>query len=140
MTIPIWQRLLSLVFYMLPWSDAFPLGSDLIIQFPILETLVIPSLPIILIQRGLPFGSILLFILIFFGIIRNDKIAYFLRFNALQSILINIILIILSYLIKIIIQPLGILFLYTTICNTIWIFVLTIILFLLNKNSSRRRG
>ena len=34
MAIPVWQRFLGLLVYLLPWSDAIPFGSHLMLQFP----------------------------------------------------------------------------------------------------------
>tara|TARA_B100001989_G_scaffold184835_1_gene134631 strand:+ start:402 stop:821 length:420 start_codon:yes stop_codon:yes gene_type:complete len=57
--------------------------------------------PIGIIEKSLPFGSFLLFILLFAGVVRNPKIPYFVRYNACQAILINIALIIITILIRI---------------------------------------
>ena len=46
MPIPIWQRLLGLLVYVLPWSDAIPIGQHLLIQFPVLQWLTLPALPL----------------------------------------------------------------------------------------------
>ena len=55
------------------------------------------SVPIIIIERSIPFGNLLLFLAIFIGLVRNNKVSYFIRFNALQSLLINIGIIIINF-------------------------------------------
>ena len=54
-----------------------------------------------MIEKSLPFGSFLLFIILFLGLARNPKVPYFVRYNACQALLIDIALIIISYLLRI---------------------------------------
>ena len=129
MIIPTWQRIISIIIYMIPWSGGLLFGKYLFIEFPVFRLSLIPALPIIYIQRLLPLGNIILFIFLFFFIIRNSKISYFLRFNALQSILINIGLIIINFMFEILISPFGSTLLIRTLSSTIFISILTIIIF-----------
>ena len=98
-------RLLGVLLYMIPWSDSLTFGNHLYIKYPFIQIIQIPAIPIKLIERSLPFGSLLLFLAIFFGLVRNSKVSYFLRFNALQSLLINIGIIIASFIFEIIFSP-----------------------------------
>ena len=98
-------RLLGVLLYMIPWSDSLTFGNHLYIKYPFLQIIQIPAIPIILIERSIPFGNLLLFLAIFFGLVRNSKVSYFLRFNALQSLLINIGIIIISFIFEIIFSP-----------------------------------
>ena len=98
-------RLLGVLLYMIPWSDSLTFGNHLYIKYPFLQIIQIPAIPIILIERSIPFGNLLLFLAIFFGLVRNSKVSYFLRFNALQSLLINIGIIIISFIFEIIFTP-----------------------------------
>ena len=129
MLINYWQRLLGVFLYMLPWSEAIPFGRYLFIQFPFLQFFTIPALPLIIIQQIIPFGSLLLFILLFFLVIRNPKVSYFLRFNALQSILINIALIIIKYGFQILLIPFGSSLLIQTFSSIVLIGMLCLIIF-----------
>ena len=65
MTIPIWQRLLGVFIYMMPWSDSLGFGQYLLISFPLLKWFYIPALPMILIQQIIPFGSLIIFLILF---------------------------------------------------------------------------
>ena len=107
-------RILGVLLYMIPWSDSITFGNHLYIKYPFIQIIQLPAIPIILIGRSIPFGSLLLFLAIFFGLVRNSKVSYFLRFNALQSLLINIGIIILSFIFEIIFSP----FLNTLIIRT----------------------
>jgi uncharacterized membrane protein len=99
------ERSLGVLLYMIPWSDSLTFGNHLYIKYPFLQIIQIPAIPIILIERSIPFGNLLLFLAIFFGLVRNSKVSYFLRFNALQSLLINIGIIIISFIFEIIFSP-----------------------------------
>ena len=99
---PLWQRLVAPLMYLLPWSDAIPLGfgpDGLFLQYPVLRPLVQPARPLMLLERSIPFGlgGLLLVIVLFYAVVRNPNVPYFLRFNALQALLIDIALIVLSF-------------------------------------------
>ena len=102
-----WKRLLGIIFYIISWSDAFPLGTHLFYTFPFLYNLKIITIPIQFIEDIIPLGfsKILIFLIIFLGIVRNSKADYLLRFHALQAILINILIIISIYFYQVIIFP-----------------------------------
>ena len=99
------EKILGVILYMIPWSDSLIFGSHLFIKYPFTQIIQLPAIPIILIERSIPFGNLLLFLAIFFGLVRNSKVSYFLRFNALQSLLINIGIIIASFIVEIIFSP-----------------------------------
>ena len=98
-------KILGVLLYMIPWADCLTFGNHLYVKYPFTQIIQIPAIPIILIERSIPFGNLLLFLAIFIGLIRNTKISYFLRFNALQSLLINIGIIIVNFIFEIIFSP-----------------------------------
>ena len=59
------------------------------------------TFPVAIIERSLPFGGILLFLILFAGLVRNPNVPYFVRFNACQALLLDIALIIITYLLRI---------------------------------------
>ena len=129
MIIPTWQRIVGLLFYLIPWSDSLPFGRNLFLQFPLLQWLQLPAIPIILIERILPFGGLLLFLGIFFGIVRNPNAPQYLKFNALQALLLDILLILISYGNQIILAPFGQNLVIRTFSSTILVTILTIVIF-----------
>ncbi len=98
-------KILGVLLYMIPWADCLSFGNHLYLKYPFTQIIQIPAIPIILIERSIPFGNLLLFLAIFIGLVRNNKISYFLRFNALQSLLINIGIIIVNFIFEIIFSP-----------------------------------
>ena len=99
------EKILGVLLYMIPWADCLTFGNHLYVKYPFTQIIQIPAIPIILIERSIPFGNLLLFLAIFIGLVRNTKISYFLRFNALQSLLINIGIIIVNFIFEIIFNP-----------------------------------
>ena len=114
-------KILGILLYMIPWADSIKFGNHLYIKYPFTQIIQIPAIPIILIERALPFGNLLLFLAIFFGLVRNNKVSYFLRFNALQSLLINIGIIIISFIFEIVFSPFGNLLIIRTFSSTLLI-------------------
>ena len=101
--IPLWQRGLGLAMYLLPWGDALvfarPFFSLGLVPPSVQTVLFLPALPLSWISSLLPFGmgSLLLFLGLFFAVVRNPQVPYFLRFNALQAILVDIVLVVAGY-------------------------------------------
>ena len=82
-----------------------------------------------MIERSIPFGSLLLFLAIFVGLVRNSKVSYFLRFNALQSLLINIGIIIASFIFEIIFSPFANSLIIRTLSSSLLISIFLMIIY-----------
>ena len=138
MPIPIWQRLLGLLVYVLPWSDAIPFGQHLFIQFPLLQWLILPALPLSILESGIPLnlGSLLVFFVLFLAVVRNPNVPYFIRFNTLQALLVDIIVVIISY--AFIILPIGGGLMMRTLSSTVVVGVLAVVIFALIECSRGR--
>ena len=122
-------RILGVLLYMIPWSDSLSFGNHLYLKYPFTQIIQIPAIPIILIERSIPFGSLLLFVAIFLGLVRNSKVSYFLRFNALQSLLINIGIIIVNFMFEIIFRPFLNSLIVRTFSSTLFISIFSVIVF-----------
>ena len=122
-------KILGILLYMIPWSDCLVFGSHLFIKYPFLQIIQVPAIPVILLERSIPFGSLLLFLAIFIGLVRNSKVSYFLRFNALQSLLINIGIIIISFIFQIFFSPFGNSLIIRTLSSTLLISFFAMIIF-----------
>ena len=128
---PIWQRLLAALAYLLPLSDAIPFGKSLLLQFPLLQLLALPALPVITLQQAIPFGGLVLFLALFLLVVRNSKVPYLIRFNVLQAILLDIVLVLLTLAFDTLLGPLGASFAVRTLENTIFLGTLLLVLFAL---------
>jgi hypothetical protein len=126
---PIWQRLLAAAAYLLPWSDAIPFGRSLFGLFPFLQWLSVPALPVAMLQQMVPFGGLVLFLALYLGVVRNGQVPYPIRFNVLQAILIDIVLVVVSLAFNLLINPLGSGFALRTLSNSVFLGTLVVVLF-----------
>jgi hypothetical protein len=88
------DRFLAALVYILPLIYGLPFGISLLRDFPILGVLYAPLSPIISLYYGLPFAGMIIFFALFFAVVRNDKVSHFIRFNTMQVILLDILLIV----------------------------------------------
>jgi hypothetical protein len=115
------QRLSSVFLYTLPLKASIPFGYYLFYKYSFLKLLLFLTFPISIIEKSFPFGSFLLFIILFAGLVRNPKVPYFVRYNACQALLIDIALIIISYFLRIFpIVELGSIIFIFTLCIFIY--------------------
>ena len=121
----IFQRLSSVFLYTLPLKASIPFGYYLFYKYSFLKILLLLTLPIAIIEKSLPFGNFLLFIILFAGLARNPNVPYFVRYNACQALLIDIALIIISYLLRI--------FPLVELGSIIFIFILCIFIYSISQ-------
>ena len=115
------QRLSSIFLYTLPLKASLPFGYYLFYKFSFLKVLLYLTFPVAIIERSLPSGSLLFFLILFAGVVRNPNIPYFVRYNACQALLLDIALIIITYLLRILpLADLGLI---------VFVFTLSIFLF-----------
>ena len=120
-------KILGVLLYMIPWSDSLTFGNHLYLKYPLTQIIQIPAIPIFIIERSIPFGNLLLFLAIFIGLVRNNKLSYFVRFNALQSLLINIGIIIINFIFQIFFSPFGNSLIIRTFSSTLLISIFSMI-------------
>ncbi len=96
------QRISSILIYTLPLKAVLPYGSILFYKLAYLKIILYITLPIVIIENNLPFGRIVLFLILFVGVVRNPEVPYFVRFNSCQALLLSIAIILFSYLFNII--------------------------------------
>ena len=100
--ISVLQRISSILIYTIPLKAVLPYGSILFFKFGYLKIIFYVTFPISIIENSLPFGNLLLFIILFVGVVRNPNVPYFIRFNGCQALLLDIALILFSYLLRIV--------------------------------------
>ncbi len=128
---PIWQRPLAALAYLLPLSDALRFGEGLLRQFPVLQLLALPALPLITLQQAIPFGGLVVFLALYLLVVRNSQVPYLIRFNVLQAILLDIVLVLLTLAFDTLLGPLGASFAVRTLENTIFLGTVVLVLFAL---------
>ena len=123
---PIWQRLLAAAAYLLPWSDGIPFGQGLFGLFPILAWLQLPALPLVMVQQLVPFGSLVLFLVLFLAVVRNTRVPYFIRYSVLQAILVDIVLVLINLVFGVL-RLNGGNFAGRTLSNTVFLGILVLV-------------
>lgn len=96
-------------------------------QYPITQAIVSPLAPLAQIYYTVPFASLVLFFAIYLGLVQQtDRWSRFVRFNAMQAILLDILLIVPSVLESVFKAPssgAG-LQIYISLYNMVWLFCL----------------
>ncbi len=86
------DRIFACLPYLLPVIEVFKEGRFLFAQFPPLQLLFLPLVPLLNIYYGVSFAGLIIFFALFFFVIRNEKISHFVRFNTMQAILLDIVI------------------------------------------------
>lgn len=110
--------------YLLPLIDGLEFGRFLFQQFPVLQVILLPLLPLLQLYASIPFAGLIIFFALYFLVVRNERIAHFIRFNTMQAILIDIVLILCSLIVRILQQALRGGFIVETLYNMIFLGVL----------------
>ncbi|MEN9207318.1 MAG: Tic20 family protein [Gloeomargarita sp. GMQP_bins_120] len=120
------DRLWAALVYLIPLYDGLLYGQFLFRQFPPLAYLGYPLLPLALVYSALPLGlgSLLVFILLFVAVVRNEKVPHFIRFNTMQAILLSIVLTLVTLVYNFVLAPLVQGFLQEVLFNTVFLAVL----------------
>ena len=127
-TVP--DRIFACLPYLMPLMEGIlRFSGPFFQQFPALKIILLPLQPLLgiylSISYALPFGSLILFLLLYFLVVRNDNISHFIRFNTMQAILIDICLFLCSLIFGFILEPiLKTSFLMETLINTVFLGVL----------------
>jgi uncharacterized membrane protein len=90
--------------YLLPIADVYVFGMFLFQEFPSLKQLYIPLAPLLMINNS-GFGGFILFLGLYLGVVNNQNISRFIRFNTLQAILIGILISLCGLILRYVLLP-----------------------------------
>jgi len=99
-TTEIQDRLFAALPYALPLITGLRFGSALLSQFGFLQLIYAPLIPLIQLYR-IPLVPLIIFFTLIFAVVRNENIPRFIRFNTMQAVMLNILLIVLSFIFSI---------------------------------------
>ncbi|XP_060184502.1 protein TIC 20-II, chloroplastic [Lycium barbarum] len=91
--IPATDRLISAVAYFLPFFNGIQYGRFLFSQYPSLALPFQPILPLLSLYRSIPYASFVTFFALYLGIVRNESLNKYARFNALQAVVLDVLLV-----------------------------------------------
>ena len=115
------DRLFAALPYLLPIISGLPFGRFLFDQFPVLRVFLIPLQPVLFIYSLIPFAGLVVFFLLFLLVVRNERIAHFIRFNTMQAILLDILLVLCSLVLQILLPALGTNLVTETLINIVFL-------------------
>lgn len=115
------DRIFAALPYLLPIISGLPFGSFLFRQFPALNVFLIPLQPVLFIYGQIPFAGLVVFFLLFLLVVRNERIAHFIRFNTMQAILLDILLVLCSLVLQILLPALGTNLVTETLVNIVFL-------------------
>jgi hypothetical protein len=127
-TVPVRDRIFSILPYALPLMYSLQFGQYLFQQFPILRLIIIPLAPLLTLYQTIPFAGLIIFFALFMLVVRNENIPRFIRFNTMQAILIDILLVLCSIILSLFAAGLqG--FIGQTLYNMIFLGVLAAVIY-----------
>ena len=92
------ERIFACLPYLLPLIEGILFFSSYLFQqVPQLGLAFAPLFPLIQLYTSVPLAGLIVFFALFFLVVRNESIAHFIRFNTMQAILIDIVLILCKY-------------------------------------------
>ncbi|WP_375329543.1 Tic20 family protein [Microcystis sp. BLCC-F210] len=117
------DRIFAALVYLLPLYSAFAFGIFIFQQIPFLgAALAIVLTPLAFLYSSLgTFGSLIIFFVLFFAVVRNPRISHFIRFNTMQAILIAILVYLLGSVLKFFDERLGANFVLETLFNVVFL-------------------
>jgi Chloroplast import apparatus Tic20-like len=92
--VPIQERAISILPYLVPLLDSLTFGFDVFRRVPLAGNLILmPLYPIFQIYRGIPFLAFGVFLVLYILVVRNPDVPRFIRFNTYQALVLDIVLI-----------------------------------------------
>ena len=117
------DRIFAALVYLLPLYSAFAFGIFIFQQIPFLgAALAIALYPLAFLYSSLgSFGSLIIFFVLFFAVVRNPRISHFIRFNTMQAILIEILVYLLGLVLGFVARGLGANLVVETLFNVVFL-------------------
>nr|QKY65038.1 chloroplast protein import component Tic20-V [Passiflora biflora] len=87
------DRLISAICYFYPFFDGIQCGKYVITQFSPIQTLIQPLVPAVRVFKSFPLNGFLVFLTLYFVVVKNPNFSRYVRFNAMQAIVLDVLLI-----------------------------------------------
>ncbi len=115
------DRFFAAIVYLLPLVYAFSFGQFLLEKIPFLFIIYLPIRPLLSLYYQVPFAGLIIFFILFLAVVRNTKISYFIRFNTMQAILIDIFLALCGLVMGLFLRGAGVNLLTETLYNVLFL-------------------
>nr|QKY65054.1 chloroplast protein import component Tic20-V [Passiflora contracta] len=87
------DRIISAICYFYPFFDGIQYGKYVITQFSPIQALIQPLVPAIRVFKSFPLNGFLVFLTLYFVVVRNPNFSRYVRFNTMQAIVLDVLLI-----------------------------------------------
>lgn len=101
---PATDRLISAASYFIPFFNGLQYGRFLFAKYPVLAAPFEPLIPLLSLYHSVPYASFVTFFGLYLGVVRNPSFSRYARFNALQALVLDVLLV-LPVLLQRIISP-----------------------------------
>lgn len=115
------DRIFACLPYLLPLIEGLAFGGFIFQQFPALQVVLLPLLPILQVYSSIPFAGLIIFFALLLLVVRNESISHFIRFNTMQAILIDIIVVMCSLVLSFLGGAIGTGLIGQTIANVVFL-------------------
>ncbi|XP_024391888.1 protein TIC 20-v, chloroplastic [Physcomitrium patens] len=87
------ERVVAALGYFLPLFDGIQYGRYFFLQFPVAERLIAPLFPLLSAYKGFPFSNFIAFFGLYLAVVRNPSFSRYVRFNTMQAVVLDVLLI-----------------------------------------------
>lgn len=87
------ERVVAALGYFLPLFDGIQYGRYFFLQFPVAEKLIAPLFPLLAAYKGFPFSNFIAFFGLYLAVVRNPSFSRYVRFNTMQAVVLDVLLI-----------------------------------------------
>ncbi len=124
------DRIFSSLPYLLPLTSSIGFSSAVLQEIPTLRTVLAPLLlPVLWIYQTLPFASLIIFFALFLLVVRNEKVPHMIRFNTMQALLVDILMVVVGLVLPILGRVDSSNLVVVALSSTVFIGVLAIVIF-----------
>jgi hypothetical protein len=129
-SITIQDRIFSSLPYLLPLTSSIGFSSAVLQEIPALGTVLAPLLlPVLWLYQTLPFASLIIFFGLFVLVVRNEKVPHMIRFNTMQALLVDILIVVAGLVLPILGRVDSSNLVVVALSSTIFIGVLAVVIF-----------
>lgn len=91
---PAADRLISAASYFLPLFNGLQYGRFLFAKYPMVAVPFEPIIPVLSLYHSVPYASFVSFFGFYLGVVRNPNLSRYARFNALQALVLDVLLVV----------------------------------------------
>ncbi|KAG2488538.1 hypothetical protein HYH03_012857 [Edaphochlamys debaryana] len=88
------DRVAAALPFLLPLLDGLPYAKFIMVQYPFVARAFAPLAPLMYIYHAFPFAPFLIFLAVYTGIVNNQAFPRYVRYHAMQAVLLDVLLII----------------------------------------------